>query len=66
MSNLIKEAITGYWGERCPDHIEGCPVCAAWKEYDNMHEEYFKKLNTLIERLVKIKEGKAYDRYENK
>jgi hypothetical protein len=34
--NLIEQAIESYWGERCPDHSEGCVVCDAWREYDNL------------------------------
>ena len=34
--NKIEEAIEGQWGERCPDYEEGCPVCEAWREYDNL------------------------------
>ena len=34
--NKIEEAIEGQWGERCPDYEEGCPVCKAWREYDNL------------------------------
>ena len=34
--NLIEQAIESYWGERCPDHEEGCVVCEAWREYDNL------------------------------
>jgi hypothetical protein len=25
-----------YWGERCEDYEEGCVVCDAWREYDNL------------------------------
>jgi hypothetical protein len=25
-----------YWGERCEDYEEGCVVCDAWCEYDNL------------------------------
>ena len=25
-----------YWGERCEDYEEGCVVCEAWREYDNL------------------------------
>jgi|APGre2960657404_1045060.scaffolds.fasta_scaffold252348_1 hypothetical protein len=32
--NLVEEAITGHWGERCPEHEAGCPVCDAWRQYD--------------------------------
>lgn len=37
--NAIHEAVTFYWGERCPDHIEGCPVCEAWKQYDKLFKD---------------------------
>ena len=30
----IEQAITGYWGERCPDFDAGCPCCVAWQQYD--------------------------------
>lgn len=32
----VEEAITHHWGERCDDYEEGCPVCDAWHEYDNL------------------------------
>ena len=64
MTNLIEEAITDYWGKRCPDYIDGCPVCEAWNQYDSMHKEYYKRLSTLIEGLEKITDGRAYDRYD--
>ena len=34
--NLVEQAIEGYWGERCTEHQDGCPVCDAWREYDNL------------------------------
>ena len=34
--NLIEQAIEGYWGERCSDYEEGCVVCEAWRDYDNL------------------------------
>ena len=34
--NLIKRAMLEYWGERCDDYEEGCVVCDAWREYDNL------------------------------
>ena len=37
-NNPIHEAIQFYWGERCPDYEWGCPVCAAWKQYDTLRE----------------------------
>jgi hypothetical protein len=30
----VEEAIEIYWGERCPEHEEGCVVCEAWQAYD--------------------------------
>lgn len=37
--NKIEEALTEYWGERCPDHEPGCPTCDAWAEYDKLVDE---------------------------
>ena len=34
--NLIEQAMTAHWGERCDDYEQGCPVCDAWREYDNL------------------------------
>ena len=34
--NLIEQAIESYWGERCADYEEGCVVCEAWRDYDNL------------------------------
>jgi len=34
--NRIEEAMTAHWGERCDDYEQGCPVCDAWREYDNL------------------------------
>lgn len=36
-SELIAEAITDYFGERCLYYAEGCPTCEAWAEYDRMN-----------------------------
>jgi hypothetical protein len=36
MTKLIEQAIGGHWGERCAEHQDGCPVCDAWREYDNL------------------------------
>ena len=35
-NNVIHEAVEFYWGERCPEHEDGCPICTAWKLYDNL------------------------------
>lgn len=34
--DLIASAIEGAYGERCPTSVEGCAVCEAWKQYDNV------------------------------
>lgn len=34
--NLVEEAMTAHWGEKCDDYEEGCPVCDAWREYENL------------------------------
>ena len=34
--NWIKRAMLEYWGERCEDYEEGCVVCEAWRDYDNL------------------------------
>jgi len=35
-NNVIHEAVEFYWGERCPEHEDGCPICTAWKLYDKL------------------------------
>jgi hypothetical protein len=37
--NPVEEAIEQYWGERCPDHEEGCPICDAWQAYDMLVQQ---------------------------
>jgi hypothetical protein len=37
--NPVEEAIEQYWGERCPDHEEGCPICDAWQAYDMLAQQ---------------------------
>lgn len=34
--NLIEEALTGHWGPKCSEYEEGCIVCDAWREYENL------------------------------
>jgi hypothetical protein len=31
---LVKEAITEWWGERCPDFDPHCRTCLAWQFFD--------------------------------
>ena len=35
-NNPVHEAVLFYWGERCPEHEDGCTVCEAWSQYDDM------------------------------
>lgn len=37
---LIEEAIVGYWGTRCPDFLDDCPVCQVWAEFDALSPGY--------------------------
>ena len=34
--NLVEQALTEHWGEKCADYEQGCPVCDAWREYENL------------------------------
>lgn len=33
-TDLVREAITEWFGPRCPDTEPGCPVCDVWAEFD--------------------------------
>ena len=34
--NLVEEALTGHWGPKCSEYEQGCIVCDAWREYENL------------------------------
>lgn len=34
--NLVEEALTEHWGEKCDSYEQGCVVCDAWREYENL------------------------------
>lgn len=36
MTDLIAEAITAHYGERCPDFEPECWCCKAWASYDRL------------------------------
>jgi len=38
MSDLIEQAITEFYGERCDDYLAECVVCTVWKEYDTLRD----------------------------
>ena len=63
----IEEAVTEYYGERCPDYHKECVCCKAWQEYDIMCLALrIVAIETATEmEKEKIKEGRAYDRYGN-
>ena len=67
MTNLIEEAITEYYGERCPDYVWECAVCAVWNQYDTLCAAADRSTWTHRKKLEFDKaeqEGRAYDRYE--
>lgn len=37
-ASLIEQALTEWFGPRCPDYDEGCDACRAWREYDGLRE----------------------------
>jgi hypothetical protein len=45
MTNLIEEALTEFYGERCPDYEWTCICCVAWKQYDTLCEMVQEKEN---------------------
>lgn len=47
--NLIAEAITEAFGERCPDYEPGCFCCDAWKQYDDLKAENFRLLRSVAD-----------------
>jgi hypothetical protein len=48
--NLVEEALTGHWGPKCSEYEEGCIVCDAWREYENLatYGETLKKAFTEV------------------
>lgn len=36
MTDLLEEAISNYFGERCPEFEPGCPCCRALAEFDEI------------------------------
>lgn len=45
VTNLIEDAITEYFGERCDEYYFECVCCAAWKQYDTLREMAQEKEN---------------------
>lgn len=42
----IEEAITDYWGQRCPDFNAGCATCQAWAELDALKASQWQDIST--------------------
>jgi hypothetical protein len=55
--NLVEEALTGHWGPKCSEYEEGCIVCDAWREYENL-ATYGETLNK-AENLTNVREGET-------
>lgn len=58
----IDEAITNWFGERCPDAVAGCPCCDAWAELDALlaeHEVLLKKRDALVAEVARLREDNA-------
>ncbi len=50
--DYIAEAITEYYGERCPKHMTGCPCCDAWAQYDAKAARVTADLEKLVKKGV--------------
>jgi hypothetical protein len=50
--NLVEQAIEGHWGERCAEHQDGCPVCYAWRQYDNLVTDNKVTNNLFLQEMV--------------
>lgn len=50
--DYIAEAITEYYGERCPEHMTGCPCCNAWAQYDAKTAKVPADLESLVKKGV--------------
>jgi hypothetical protein len=50
--NLVEQALTGHWGERCAEHQDGCPVCDAWRQYDNLVTDNKVTNNLFLQEMV--------------
>ena len=50
--NHIEGALTAHGGDRCDDYEQGCPVCDAWREYDNLMTDRKVTNNLFLEEMV--------------
>lgn len=35
----VSRWLVEYYGERCPDHSDGCPCCQKWKAFESLFED---------------------------
>jgi len=54
MSELIEQAITEFYGERCDDYLAECVVCQAWSEYDTLTGNYEASKTELLKKMDNI------------
>jgi hypothetical protein len=54
MSDLIEQAITEFYGERCDDYLAECVVCTVWKEYDILTGNYEASKTELLKKMDNI------------
>jgi len=54
MSELIEQAITEFYGERCDDYLAECVVCQAWSEYDILTGNYEASKTELLKKMDNI------------
>lgn len=38
-TDLIKEAVTDWWGERCTEYDPDCVCCTAWAQFDKLKKK---------------------------
>ena len=55
--NLVEQALTEHWGEKCADYESGCVACQAWKDYDDLvnHERTHAQVrrNLMLEEMTR-------------
>lgn len=69
VGQAIAEAVTEYWGERCPNFAPNCCTCRAWQEVDRLTAtppatESRVTVEAIIERCARIADDYA-DRLED-
>ena len=65
MSDLVAEAITEAFGERCPDFEPECHCCKAWAEFDRITtlEAELQKAREALSELERYVSMECYDQW---